>query len=67
MWALLIVDPPILLAEHLGLQQRGEELEVEKFVSQAAVETIDEAVLPRSPRLDIARLDGLRDKLRPLV
>ena len=50
----LVVEPPVLLTEHLGLQHGGEEFPVEQFVTEPTIEAFTEAVLPRSARLDVA-------------
>jgi hypothetical protein len=41
-----------LLHQHLGLLERREDLPIEKRVSELAIEGLDGAVLPRTPRLD---------------
>ena len=46
------------LRQHLCLLQRRENLPVEEFVPEFAVEAFDVAVLPRTPRLDEQRLDS---------
>jgi hypothetical protein len=49
------VFPPTL-DRRFGFPQRVEELPVEKFVAQLAVEALAVPVLPRAPRLDKQRL-----------
>ena len=52
------VFPTPDLRQHLCLLQRRENLPVEEFVPEFAVEAFDVAVLPRTPRLDEQRLDS---------
>ena len=61
---------------HLCLLQRRENLPVEEFVPEFAVEAFDVAVLPRTSRLDEQRLDsqprepfpdGFGDELGPVI
>ena len=52
MWAELIVVPTPDLRQHLGLLPRREDFPVEEFIPEFAVEALDVAVLPRTPRLD---------------
>ena len=58
MWADLIVVPTPEFRQHLCLLQRRENLPVEEFVPEFAVEAFDVAVLPRTSRLDEQRLDS---------
>ena len=45
------------LDQHLRLQQRVEDLAIQKLITQLAVEGLHVAVLPRTTRLDVQRLD----------
>ena len=55
-------DPVVLatptLDQHRRLQQRVEDLAVQKLVLQLAVEALDVAVFPRAPRPDKQRADS---------
>ena len=56
-WSLLVVETTVLLTEDLGFKARGKELPIQEFVTEPAVEALDEAVLPGCARLNIACLD----------
>jgi hypothetical protein len=69
-----VLPPP--LDQHLRLRQRVEDLAVQEFVPQLAVEARHVAVLPRAARLDVQRPnprppqpvpDRPGDELRPVV
>ena len=71
-----IVMTPPALDDDLRLTQRGEDLAVEEFVTQARIEALDVAVLPRTARGDEGGfrpdgrdpiLDGLGHELRTIV
>src|SRR5262249_43823602 len=75
-WPLLVVNPPVPLQQHRGLLQAAEQLAVEQFVAQPAVERLAVGVLPRAPRLYVQRLGlftgqptlhGISDELRAVV
>ena len=75
-WPDRVVVLPPALDQHLSFLQRIEDLPVQKFVPQLAVERFIEAVLPRAAGLDEHRLHAdptepvahdLRHKLRPVV
>ena len=53
----VVLDPPGL-DEDLGLEQGGELLDVEQLVADAAVEGLDEGVLPRRAGLDVGGPDA---------
>lgn len=48
----LVVELPPTFDEHLGLSAAAEPLPVQQFVTQLAVEALDEAVLPRTAGRD---------------
>jgi hypothetical protein len=50
----VVVDPEVL-GQHLGLEERLEDLPVEELVSELAVERLDEGVLPGTAGFDVAR------------
>ena len=71
-----IVQPPPLLDEYGGLGQCVEDLTVQELLPQLTVEALVVAVLPRTARLDVERLDTdagqppsheLRRELRTVV
>ena len=75
-WSHRIVIPPPSLGKNFGLQQRIEDLPIQKLVSQFSVEGLDVAVFPWAARLDEQRLhtdpaqplsDSDRCELRPIV
>ena len=45
----MVVVPPPSFDEHLGFLQRVEDLSIQQLISEFAVETLVEAVLPRAP------------------
>jgi len=49
-----VVLPAPAVGQSLGLSCRGEQLGVEEFVSEPAVEPLGKAVLPRESWLDVA-------------
>ena len=53
----LVVGAPPAFDEHFGFPTRLEDLAIEQFVSQLAVETLDIAIFPRTSRFDEQRLD----------
>ncbi len=50
----VVLDPPVL-DQDLRVEQRVELLDGQEFVAQPSVERLDEGVLPRRTRLDVAR------------
>jgi len=67
-----VVEAPPAFHDDACLSERVEDLAIEKLVTDAGVEALDVAILPRAPRLDIGGLcadggdpvlDGLRDEL----
>ncbi len=50
-----VVLDAVILGEDLGLEQGLEELDAEQFVAELRVERLDERVLPRAARVDVAR------------
>lgn len=50
----LIVEASVLLAQDLSFEAGGEQFSVEQFVTKAAIEALDEAILPGSARFDVA-------------
>jgi hypothetical protein len=71
-----VVMAPPALDNDLSLAQRVEDLAVEEFVTQARIEALDVAVLPRTARRDLGRfrtdgrdpiLHGLGPELRAIV
>lgn len=54
-WTIRVVLAPVLLAEHLGLERRGEHLAFKQFAAQRSVERFDVAVLPGRARFNVAR------------
>ena len=60
-----IVMPAPTLDHNLSLAERVENLPVEQLVSEAGVEALDVAVLPRAPRCDVGRLRA--DSSDPLL
>jgi len=72
----LIIVPQPHVRQNLSLKHAPKKVHVQKLVPNLAVETLDERVLPRTPRLDIQSLaatleqpilDPLRDELRTIV
>jgi hypothetical protein len=68
--------PPPGLDQDLGFGQAEEDLAIEQFVPQLAVEALAVAVFPRAARLDIGCLgadggdpftQGLGDELRTVI
>ena len=53
----MVVLAAVVLHDYAGFGQRPELLPVEALVAQASMETLDEAILPRTAGLDIDRLD----------
>lgn len=53
----MVVLAAVVLNDYAGFGQRPELLPVEALVAQASMETLDEAILPRTAGLDIDRLD----------
>ena len=53
----MVVLAAVVLNDYAGFSQRPELLPVEALVAQASMETLDEAILPRTAGLDIDRLD----------
>jgi len=71
----IVVAPPAF-DDNLSLFQRVEDLAVEELVTQARIEALDIAVLPRTARRDVGRfradgrdpfLHGLGHELRAIV
>src|SRR5882757_8930562 len=58
-WSLFVVSPPVLLQQHRCFLQAAEQLAVEQFVPQPAVERLAVRILPRASRLDVQRLGPL--------
>ncbi len=50
----VVLHPPPF-NQHLGLQQRVEDLAIEQLITQLAVERLDVAVLPGAARLRLPR------------
>ncbi len=55
MWSECVVIDPPFFDDLSGLRQVGEEVLVEALVAQSAIEALDEAVLGRLARCDVAR------------
>ena len=53
----MVVLAAVVLNDYAGFGQRPEMLPVEALVAEASMETLDEAILPRTAGLDIDRLD----------
>jgi hypothetical protein len=51
-----VVVPPPPFDKHLRLEECVEDLPLQQFVTELAVETLDVAVPPGRPRLDVERL-----------
>ncbi len=51
-----VVVPPPPLDEHLRLEECVEDLPLQQFVTERAIEALDVAVLPGRTRLDVQRL-----------
>ena len=47
------VAPPVVFAEHFGLQHRSESFPVQKLVPELAVETLAAGVLPLTAGFDV--------------
>ena len=71
-----VVFPAVVLDDHAGFGERPELLTVEAFVTEASVEALHIAVLPRAAGFDVDRLDPvlgepllhrLGDELAPVV
>ena len=76
MWSIGVVVEPPALEQHPCFEHAVEELAVEVLVSEPSVERLDEAVLPRAPRVDEDRAgaveaapvrDRVGDELRSAV
>ena len=52
-----VVFPAVVLDDHAGFGERPELLTVEAFVTEASVEALHIAVLPRAAGFDVDRLD----------
>ncbi len=53
----LVVELPPAFDEHLGLDPAAEPFPIQQFVTQLALEALDEAVLPRTAGRDEGRTD----------
>lgn len=62
---IVVVGLSMLLDDDSRFEQRGEDLGVEKFVAEAAVERLAVRVLPRTARLDV--VGGDAGRLKPLL
>src|SRR5271165_5212758 len=76
MWPYRVVVHSPLLDHHLGLLQRIEDLALQAFISQLAVEALTVPVLPGTAGLDVQHLrahgrqplpQSFRNKLGPIV
>ena len=72
----LVVFPSPAFNQNLRLQQSVEDLEVQQFVSELSIETLDISILPGASRFDVKRpdshpsqplSDNLGRKLAPVV
>jgi hypothetical protein len=55
-WAESVVEAAPAFHDDSGLSERVEDIAIEKFVTDAGVEALDIAILPRAPRLDVGGL-----------
>jgi hypothetical protein len=53
MWSKRIVEAPPALHDDAGFGEGVEDLAIEKLITEAGIEALDVAILPRAPRLDV--------------